>query len=65
MNWLQQCAQEADRLSREQQQTVLDDVRGGLTLGEVKLKNNTTLEAVCGVVNRSIGTHSFLKEKIP
>ncbi len=54
MNWIEQCKHEAQALTPEQRQQVLDRLWAGRTIGQVKNEFGLTLAAVCGVVDLNL-----------
>ena len=60
MNWIEQCKHEAQCLSPELRQQVLDELRAGRTIGQARDKYGLTLAAVCGVVDTNIVCKEYL-----
>jgi len=60
MNWIEQCKHEAQSLTPQMRQQVLDELRTGQTIGKTRDKFGLTLAAVCGVVDMNIVSHEYL-----
>lgn len=60
MNWIEQCKHEAQSLTPELRQQVLDELRTSKTIGQTRDKFGLTLAAVCGVVDLNIAHNEYL-----
>lgn len=54
MNWIDVCAFEAEKLSKEKRQEFLDLMWKGKSIGEAKEVVGISLEAACGVMDMNI-----------
>ena len=65
MNWFDECRKEAEALTIEQRQQVMDCVYESKTIGEIMDALHLRMAAVCGVINMNIEcvTHKTLRRE--
>lgn len=54
MNWMDTCKKEANELTPERRQQVLDTIRRGKTIGQAVSEHSLPMSTVCGVINMNI-----------